>query len=203
MKNILCFGDSNTYGYIPGSGKRYSVDIRWTSLLSRMLGTDFNVIEAGCNNRTFIAESLDGDKQTGYKYIHKYFSQNIDMIILALGINDVQKVYNLTLDEIERRIKDIIKIIRVNAHSEIILFSPPILSSKILDGHFSVLFDKTSVEKSKELPSMYLSVANKTDCHFFDVNNIISVSSVDGLHYESKEHKFLAESLYKMILDIL
>ena len=43
MKRIVCFGDSNTYGYIPNNGKRYSSDIRWTSRLSRLLGKEFEV----------------------------------------------------------------------------------------------------------------------------------------------------------------
>ena len=30
MKEILCFGDSNTYGLIPGTKNRYGRDTRWT-----------------------------------------------------------------------------------------------------------------------------------------------------------------------------
>ncbi|HKL80363.1 MAG TPA: hypothetical protein VJ888_08010 [Mobilitalea sp.] len=33
LKNILCFGDSNTYGFIAGTGGRYSENIRWTRRL--------------------------------------------------------------------------------------------------------------------------------------------------------------------------
>lgn len=29
MKQILCFGDSNTYGLIPGTKDRYDWDTRW------------------------------------------------------------------------------------------------------------------------------------------------------------------------------
>ena len=29
MKNILCFGDSNTWGYDPVTGSRYAYDVRW------------------------------------------------------------------------------------------------------------------------------------------------------------------------------
>ena len=52
MKQIICYGDSNTFGYIPGSGKRYPKDIRWTGVLSNLLGDEYKVIEEGCNNRT-------------------------------------------------------------------------------------------------------------------------------------------------------
>lgn len=38
MKQIVCFGDSNTYGYIPENGERYPWGVRWTSLLNEKLG---------------------------------------------------------------------------------------------------------------------------------------------------------------------
>ena len=38
MKQIVCFGDSNTYGYIPENGERYPWGVRWTSLLNEKAG---------------------------------------------------------------------------------------------------------------------------------------------------------------------
>ena len=37
MKQILCFGDSNTWGLIPKTNKRYEWGVRWTSLLNESL----------------------------------------------------------------------------------------------------------------------------------------------------------------------
>ena len=47
MKNILCFGDSNTWGYAPGTGARFDLDTRWTGVLQAELGADYRVIEDG------------------------------------------------------------------------------------------------------------------------------------------------------------
>ena len=49
MINILCFGDSNTWGYDPETQTRFSKKIRWTGVLQQLLGTNFNVIEEGLN----------------------------------------------------------------------------------------------------------------------------------------------------------
>lgn len=43
MKNALCFGDSNTYGYDPagmrdGTAVRYGQDVRWCGVAQRDLG---------------------------------------------------------------------------------------------------------------------------------------------------------------------
>lgn len=38
MTTILCYGDSNTYGYNPVNGLRYPKDVRWTGVLQKLLG---------------------------------------------------------------------------------------------------------------------------------------------------------------------
>ena len=47
MKQILCFGDSNTYGYKPDKSGRFPGGVRWTSILAEKFGRDVNVIEEG------------------------------------------------------------------------------------------------------------------------------------------------------------
>ena len=49
MRQVLCFGDSNTYGYVPGTAERYDWDTRWTGIVgtglmenSRQSGSFFN-----------------------------------------------------------------------------------------------------------------------------------------------------------------
>ena len=54
MKVVLCYGDSNTHGYVPGTGARYPFDIRWTGVLQKQLGFDVRVIEEGLCGRTTI-----------------------------------------------------------------------------------------------------------------------------------------------------
>jgi lysophospholipase L1-like esterase len=52
-KRILCFGDSNTWGWIPGSdGDRFPADVRWPGVMAAELGPDFVVIEEAQNGRT-------------------------------------------------------------------------------------------------------------------------------------------------------
>ena len=55
MKQILCFGDSNTYGLIPKEGGRYPWGIRWISILNEKLGLgNYRVIEEGLCGRASI-----------------------------------------------------------------------------------------------------------------------------------------------------
>ena len=53
MRTLLCFGDSNTWGYIPGSnGRRFPREVRWPVRLQLALGDDWEVIAEGLNGRT-------------------------------------------------------------------------------------------------------------------------------------------------------
>ena len=46
MKTVICFGDSNTYGYDPRSylGGRYGPDSRWVDLLAARTGWRLQII---------------------------------------------------------------------------------------------------------------------------------------------------------------
>ena len=55
MKQLLCYGDSNTWGLIPGTKERYPGGVRWTSILQEKFGTsDVHVIEEGLCGRTTV-----------------------------------------------------------------------------------------------------------------------------------------------------
>ena len=52
-RRILCFGDSNTWGYKP-TGGRYDEETRWPMRMQRLLGDGYIVIEEGLNGRTCV-----------------------------------------------------------------------------------------------------------------------------------------------------
>lgn len=47
VKNILCFGDSNTFGYDTLKDSWFPWGVRWTSILQEKLGNDYHIIEEG------------------------------------------------------------------------------------------------------------------------------------------------------------
>lgn len=198
MKKVLCFGDSNTFGYIPSTGSRYDENTRWTGILAQKLGNDYKVIEAGCNNRNGFIDSLDGELFTGYKVLPRYLMNPMDIVILWIGANDIQKFYNPTLDIIKTRLDSMIKQIKTSG-STLFVISPPIINKNILNGHFAYQFDEESVEKSKLLPDLYKEVSKKNDVCFIDINQYVSVSELDGLHYSKESHSVIANTLYDFI----
>lgn len=206
MKKILCFGDSNTYGFVPQSGLRYDINTRWTGILQTLCNNEFEITEVGCNNRTAFIDNPAGINQTGYKILPEYLKTNFfDIIILAIGINDLQRFFNPTLNEFEQGMEKLIQITKnLSPKSKIILICPSKLNlAGINNGIFSYQFDKISVEKSGKLSPIYKSLAEKYKCHFIDLNNIVEVSPLDGLHFSPKSHKTIAENLYKNLKQII
>lgn len=200
MKKVLCFGDSNTYGFVPEKCTRYDKNTRWTGVLQALCGSDFSIIEGGCNNRTAFVDNPAGAEQTGYKILPEYFTKDyFDIVVLAIGINDLQLFFRPTLEEFEQGIEKLIKITKdLSPNAKIILVCPSKLDlAGIKSGVFSFQFDEISVEKSGKLSPIYKSLAEKYKCHFIDLNNIVDVSPLDGLHFSAESHKTIAENLYK------
>ena len=67
MRHILCYGDSNTWGYTPGSGERHAPDVRWTGVLRRRLGEGWEVLEEGMNGRTTVFDNPMSPGRNGWK----------------------------------------------------------------------------------------------------------------------------------------
>ena len=200
MKKVLCFGDSNTYGFNPQNGSRYNSSTRWTGILKTMTSKNFEIIEAGCNNRTGFVDNPAGLEQTGYKILPKYLSNDLFMIILAVGINDLQKFFSITNNDIANGLKNMITEIRnASSNTRILILSPSVLTKDTLTGHFNYQFDKTSIEKSLSLAKIYAEVASETNCDFIDLNEFVQVSKIDGLHYNPQEHKTIAHLICKFL----
>ena len=65
MKTLVCFGDSNTWGYVPGSdGERFPREQRWPVDLQRLLGDDWDVIAEGLGGRTATIDRPDSEGAT-------------------------------------------------------------------------------------------------------------------------------------------
>ncbi len=203
MKKILCFGDSNTYGYIPNNGARYDKNTRWTGVLSLLSHGKFEIIEDGCNNRTAFAANPAGKIFTGYEILPELLTDDFDAVVLAIGINDTQFLYNLSSIEIASGVEKLINIVKVKSpQAKILLVAPSILTEDVLNGNFACLFDRTSIEKSRQLPLLYQKIAEKQNIEFLDLNSVAKTSSLDGLHYAPEQHLKIAQVIFTRLLEL-
>lgn len=203
LKKILCFGDSNIYGYIPNNGARYDKNTRWTGVLSLLSHGKFEIIEDGCNNRTAFAANPAGKIFTGYEILPELLTDDFDAVVLAIGINDTQFLYNLSSIEIASGVEKLINIVKVKSpQAKILLVAPSILTDDVLNGNFACLFDRTSIEKSRQLPLLYQKIAEKQNIEFLDLNSVAKTSSLDGLHYAPEQHLKIAQAIFTILSEL-
>ena len=203
MKTVLCYGDSNTYGYDPETGLRYPPALRWPDALQALLGPEYRVIPEGLNGRTTAfgrkglawlngLSTLDPIIRTHYP---------IDSLIFMLGTNDCCAELGLSAEEITTGMEKLID--RARAHlseiqvneAEIIIIAPKAMDGKVLRGVFSYEMNEKSVRVSQELTALYKELAQRKGCGFTDIEDIIELSETDGEHFLPEGGKKLAGKL--------
>lgn len=200
-KIILAYGDSNTYGYIPKTQGRYNSLSRWTGILHELL-KDYTVIEEGCNNRTGFYNNAAGYMQSGNLYIEECLKKHPapDIFILAVGTNDLQKLYDFNIKFFENGLMSYIeKIKEKNNNVRIILIPPVKITKDILTSYFGLMFDEKSIENAIVIQDTYVNFARNNNIEFFDINEFAHPSKIDGLHYEAETHKIIANKLAEII----
>ena len=201
MKKIICYGDSNTFGYNPYDASRYDKKTRWCAILQDNLKAQYEVVDEGMCDRTAFMDNPNGFLFSGSQHFPKFIlnSNNVYMLILWLGTNDLQFQYDIKAHDIKKGLENLIKLAKTKTKN-IIIIPPVILNENILKGYFKCQFDKTSILKSKKVQKIYETIAHKHNCTFFDVNKFAKPSELDGLHYDKISHKIIANQLKQLIL---
>ena len=210
MKTVLCFGDSNTYGYNPENGLRYPADIRWTGRLQMLLGDEYKIIEEGCNGRTTVFEDPIEGWKSGQSYLKPCLNSHkpIDIVIMMLGSNDLKSVFKASAETIAGGAATLVKEIidftsdKQGFVPEIILVSPPEIGEGIANSPFYGSFYPDAIETSKQFPKYYRKIAEEFGCIFFDAAEVIKPSPIDSLHLSAESHAVFAEELSKILRKI-
>jgi lysophospholipase L1-like esterase len=199
MKRILCFGDSNTWGFDPGTRTRFPADVRWTGVLAQTLGSDYVVIEEGLNGRTTRWDDPMETGRNGMTYLRPCVESHLplDLIVVMLGTNDLKQRFNLSASDIAQSAAALTEQARRFAQSadgppaRALLVAPPALTTLTeLDQMFA-----GGAEKSRQFSHYYRLAAGWQRLPFFDAGAVIVSSELDGIHFDSGEHRTLGEAI--------
>lgn len=201
--HILCYGDSNTWGYIPLIGQRYPREVRWTGVMAALLGSNFEVIAEGQNGRTTVWEDpIEGDK-SGLRYLPACLESHapLDLVILMLGTNDLKARFSLTALDIAAGVERLLQVISQSGCGPdgqppaVLLAAPPPIRPQ---GDLVEMF-QGGLEKSEHLAERYAAVAERWNCSFLDVGQVIKVDPTDGIHYSPQAHRRLGMAMAERV----
>jgi len=203
MNNVLCFGDSNTWGYSPYTKERFSSDIRWTGLLrKKFINRNVEIIEAGLCGRTTIYEDETRPGRKGLEAIKEIFEseQSIDAVVIMLGTNDCKTYNRSTPASIANGIDKCLDVILKHVSpSKVLLLSPIYLGENVWKEGFDTEFNPNSVLISKALKEEYRKIAVKRGVHFLSASDYADPSAEDQEHLNETGHRNLADVIYKEI----
>ena len=175
---ILCFGDSNTFGYIPGRGGRYDRHTRWPGRLQELLGSAYQVIEEGLCGRTTAFDDVTEPGRSGLDRIRDAVGKNepLDLLIIVLGSNDCKAQFQASAEEITKGLERLLEKAEDGKTSDfrILLVAPAAMTEQVMHSGFGSEFDRRSVEVSKELAGTYEELAKKCGYDFLDGTKVRS-----------------------------
>lgn len=210
VRSVLCFGDSNTYGQVPGGGplERYTVDQRWPRILEIALGAGWHIVEEGLSGRTTVHDDpIEGSHKNGRRYLTACLQSHapIDLVIIMLGTNDLKVRFNKPPSEVAMGIGCLVHDIRglspgpAGHDPEIMIVAPPPMLDDIKE--WEAIFSGAQ-EKSRKLALAFEVMADSLEVHFFDAGSVCACSPADGFHIDEEAHRQLGEALAQEVVAI-
>ncbi len=208
-KRILCYGDSNTWGWVPREmgKKRFNLEERWPGILQRKLGQDYEIIEEGLAARTtaFDDPRPDFPERNGLKSLYGLLESHlpIDLFVVMLGTTDTKEMLNKKATEIAEGMEMIVQFVRNFKDLEamnppkILIVVPPIIEDQT---EFASKLFKGGTDKARDLIHLYKKIAEKEKCLYLDPTSIVLVDSVEGVHMNKDGHSKLADLIYDKVV---
>lgn len=206
-KSILCFGDSNTWGYDAETNLRFDEETRWTGLLAQLLGNSYRVIEEGLPGRTSVSEDPLFEGLSGFDYIYPCIMSHspLDLVIIMLGTNDTKERFGLTSYNIAQGIVRLamkakgIASGREGKTPEVLVVAPAPIGPQYINSNVGSAMGKNCSEKSEELSNHLAVLLKESTIHFADAGEHVSMNEIDYMHLDADGHRKMAHFMFHQI----
>ena len=205
MQHVVCFGDSNTWGYIPGTeGERYPFEDRYPGILQGLLGPGMRVHEAGLNGRMTGWDDPHTPDRNALTQIAAVLETHrpMDMLVIMLGTNDLKRFMNLeavdcalALDALIDRV-EAARCGATGGRPALLVVSPPHVVES--PTPFGRKFEG-AIPKSHAFAAAYAEIAAQRKCLFLDAASVAKTSARDGIHLDQEAHRRLAEAVAPIV----
>ena len=211
MKQILVYGDSLSWGIVPGTRRRLLFSQRWPGILENELvrdGFSVRVTEDCLNGRRTVWDDPFKPGRNGLAGIEQRIEVNspLALVILMLGTNDFQSVHQHNASHSAQGIASLVRAIRRAPIEpdmlvpQVLIIAPPPTGTPA--GTMAEKFADARGRSAGVSPA-YAAIAAEMSCPFVDAGRVISVSKVDGVHLDADQHEILGRRLIDPVRKLL
>ena len=207
MFEVLCYGDSNTWGADPATSTRFDRDVRWPGVLQKTLGAGYHVIEEGLGGRTTVWEDPVEGHKNGKEYLIPclWTHAPLDLVIIMLGTNDLKKKFSATAQDIAAGAGILVDIVNKSGTvknpktPKVLLLVPPPLGKS--NGNEEMF--EGGQEKSRKFSQHFKTITDMYGCALFDTSAVIKSGDIDGIHLDKAAHQQLGKAVAGEVKRIL
>jgi lysophospholipase L1-like esterase len=196
---VLCYGDSNTYGWIPVAGGRFARDVRWPGVLASELGAGWHVIEEGLGGRTTIFDDPVLPGRNGKTYLEPCLLSHepLDAVVIALGTNDLKVRFAASAADIARGVALLAE--------TALAFTPKVLALGLptlgpLDARNDELAG--AHEKADRMRPHLREWAAATGFELLELHELVSFADEDGFHLDVAGHRVVGEAVARRVASV-
>ena len=184
MGRILCFGDSNTYGYDPRGcfGGRYGPEQRWTGKLK---AAGFDVRNLGQNGLT-----IPAPREAELLAMRAGDPSGLDTLTVMLGTNDLLRDAALSAEDAAGRMARYLAALAEKLPPEKLLLIAPV---PMVPGEW--VTDPRQQRESARLGPCYAAAAASLGVRFADAGAWGVGLCFDGVHFTEAGHAAFAAGL--------
>lgn len=170
---VICFGDSNTYGYDPRGyfGGRYDADSRWVDILA--VGTGWTVCNMGQNGREIPSSA-------------PAFPADTDLLIVMLGTNDL--LQGRSPEQAAERLERFLSGISLDRSKILLIAPPPVTLGEWVPS-------PQLIDDSRTFAWLCRTLAEQLGIRFADAGKWDIPLAYDGVHFTEQGHKAFAAGL--------
>ena len=171
--NVICFGDSNTYGYDPRGyfGGRYDADSRWVDILA--METGWTISNMGQNGREISS-------------VAPAFPDDTDLLIVMLGINDL--LQGRSPEQAAERLERFLSSVSMDRSKILLIAPPPVTLGAWVPS-------QQLIDNSRAFARLCQTLAERLGIRFADAGKWDISLAYDGVHFTEQSHKAFAAGL--------
>ena len=175
--NVICYGDSNTYGYDPRSwlGGRYDADSRWVDILAAETG--WSARNMGVNGREIPGTAMD-------------FPPDTDLLIVMLGSNDL--LQGCSPEEAARKLEHFLSSLALSQDKVLLIAPPPMRRGEWVP-------DQRLIDGSHAFARCCQALSGRLGIRFVDAGDWDISLAYDGVHFTEQGHRAYAAGFLEVL----